>query len=88
MPHELTAEEKAAAAEALRTDYIYINACDPGLFCANPDAVPNCDANGCCAPFCDINAPDCPDMQAGVECVPWNGELDPCVGPVGTCVVP
>ena len=28
----------------------YINVCDPGLFCANPENVPGCQAGGCCSP--------------------------------------
>jgi hypothetical protein len=71
----------------------YINACDAGLFCANPYAVPGCDGlAGCCALFCDTATVDpCPDAPAGVECVPWWTEPPPggCVTPtLGACVLP
>jgi hypothetical protein len=69
----------------------FINACDPGLFCAPPESVPGCTgAAGCCAFFCDPTlAEPCPNAAEGVECVPWDAVPDPCVGtPVGGCVLP
>lgn len=71
------------------------NVCDPSLFCANQDAVPNCDSTGCCAPFCDLSVPDeCAALLPGTSCVPWYPEgLSPeaCLlgrGVVGACVIP
>jgi hypothetical protein len=62
----------------------YINACDAGLFCANPDVVPGCENLGCCATFCDTAVADpCPDASMGVECVPW---WAPGREPTGGCV--
>ena len=72
----------------------YLNACDPGLFCANADVVAGCmGAQGCCAPFCDLNDPNasanCPGAPVE-ECVPW---YEMGMGPselanVGVCVIP
>ncbi|MCA9691964.1 MAG: ribulose phosphate epimerase [Nannocystaceae bacterium] len=69
----------------------FINVCDPGLFCANAESVPGCEAAGCCTPFCDINEPTCPDEGLGVQCVPWYGEGEtppPGLEHVGACVIP
>jgi hypothetical protein len=71
----------------------YLNACDPGLFCANADAVPNCDvATGCCSEFCDLDDPDPNSFcsAAGTECVPWHeeGTAPPQYTHVGACVIP
>lgn len=69
----------------------YINVCDPGNFCANADAVPDCPGNvGCCSPFCDLTDP-VPSCLPGQECVPWYGENPVPTGAnedVGACVVP
>jgi hypothetical protein len=69
-----------------------IDACDPGLGCINADFVPDCPGPvGCCAPFCDLYAPDC-NAAAGEECVPWWEEDDAPVCPnlehLGVCSVP
>lgn len=47
----------------------FLNVCDPGLFCAASDWVPGCDTStsGCCTPYCDTQAPSCPD---GTTCEP------------------
>ncbi len=47
----------------------YTNACDPGLLCANPAAVGACEEGGpgCCTPWCDLDAPACPEPTT---CVP------------------
>jgi len=73
----------------------YITVCDPGLFCANADAVPGCDgASGCCTPFCDASAPDpCAALLPGTQCIPLFDEgMGPegCLGPglVGGCLLP
>jgi hypothetical protein len=68
----------------------YINVCDPGLACINAEYVPGCaGAVGCCAPFCDTDAPNC-DAGAGEECVPWweEGQAPPGYENVGVCSLP
>ena len=67
----------------------YINACDPGLFCANPDAVPGCVGNGCCSEFCDLtDNPTCTGTDQ--ECIAWfeEGATPPGLEHVGACALP
>ena len=66
----------------------YVNACDPGLACLEPESVPECEGTGCCSPFCDLTDPQCPDEA--LECTPWFGEGDapPPHENVGACVLP
>jgi hypothetical protein len=73
----------------------YINACDPGLFCASSEVVPGCaGAVGCCSEFCDLTAADanaqCSGVVEGQECTPWYGEdqAPPLYEHVGACAVP
>jgi len=67
----------------------FVNACDPGLFCANGESVPDCGAIGCCTPFCDLNAPQCPGAEDGVVCVPYFDSDPPeAYTHVGACVIP
>jgi hypothetical protein len=71
----------------------YINVCDPGLFCANADAVPGCGASlGCCSEFCDLEdeAGDaqCSGAGGGQACVPWSENPSPGLEAVGACVIP
>ncbi|HET6585474.1 MAG TPA: hypothetical protein VFG69_18575 [Nannocystaceae bacterium] len=72
----------------------YIDACDPGLFCANPAAFPACDDVACCAEFCDLALPDpssqCTNADQGVECVSWWDENEDPPGDesLGACIVP
>jgi hypothetical protein len=68
----------------------FVNVCQPGLFCANPEAVPACVSSGCCSRFCDLAAPDCPAVDEGVECVPWyeEGQAAPGLDNVGACAIP
>jgi hypothetical protein len=73
----------------------FVNVCDPGLFCASPDAVPNCvGAVGCCSEFCDLAAmqPDdqCSGANDGQLCTPWYGEdrAPPGYEDVGACAIP
>jgi len=76
---------------ALGDDCEFINVCDPGLFCANPDSVPDCaGAVGCCAAFCNVSAEDPCAGIPGVECIPWDEQEEPgCVsGVVGGCLLP
>lgn len=39
-----------------------VNACNPGLFCANAETVGACEESDAssCTPWCDLAAPDCP----------------------------
>lgn len=68
----------------------YANACDPGLSCVNAALAEECDQrmNGCCLPFCDVAAPDCPGV--GQECLPWyeDGMALPGYEDLGVCGVP
>lgn len=69
----------------------YANACDPGLFCADPSVASECDpkALGCCNPFCDLTQPNtCPGQ--GQQCLPWYepGEALPDYEHVGYCALP
>lgn len=66
----------------------FLNACDPGLQCVNPAAVPGCAAFGCCSPFCDITDPDASCPGEGQVCLPWVEEPAPRYHMVGICVVP
>jgi hypothetical protein len=86
------APDAGAEMGALGDPCEFINVCDPGLFCADPTTVPDCEAAGCCALFCDALAEDpCAGMPEGVECIPWyeDGEAPPCgTGVVGGCMLP
>ena len=67
----------------------YVNACDAGLVCLNPEYVPDCMGGGCCSPFCDTTAPNtCPGD--GQECIPWfeEGEAPEGYESVGFCGIP
>ncbi|MBC8067400.1 MAG: ribulose phosphate epimerase [Deltaproteobacteria bacterium] len=73
----------------------FINVCDPGLFCANADVVPDCGASsGCCSAFCDLSDPDasanCPGAAGGQECTPWyeEGQAPPGFDDIGACAIP
>jgi hypothetical protein len=73
----------------------FVNACDPGLFCADTALLPDCDSMACCTPYCDTTAADpCPGAAPGIECVPWwaRGQEPPpngCTsGALGACVLP
>jgi hypothetical protein len=73
----------------------YTNACDPGLFCAAAEAVPDCaDSVGCCSEFCDLDAanPDeiCGGSAGGQQCEPWfvEGAAPPGFESLGACVIP
>jgi len=68
----------------------YLNACDPGLFCAAAASVPNCGGGspGCCSSFCTIG--DDGSCLAGQSCVAWYAEgqaPDACLGTIGACTV-
>jgi hypothetical protein len=72
----------------------FVNVCDPGLFCANAELVPDCASTSCCSPYCDTSDPDasaaCPGSAAGQECVPWfeEGQVPPGFENVGACGIP
>lgn len=73
----------------------YINACDPGNYCADAVDVPGCDPReeGCCTAFCDVDAPDtCDALVPGTACVPIlpDGEQPPCFATarIGGCMRP
>jgi len=67
--------------------------CDPGLYCAAPELVPNCVDVGCCTEFCDLGADD-PDSQCtaaaeGVQCLPfYDDNPPPSLQFIGVCVLP
>lgn len=67
----------------------FINACDPGLACIGAKAVPNCESgSGCCAPYCDIDDPVCPE---GTQCqLIWEPgeEATPVLEGLGYCATP
>jgi hypothetical protein len=71
---------------------LYINVCDPGLWCAPPDAVSSCFDVGCCSEFCDLSDPlaMCPDSGDGQACVPFYAEglAPPGFENVGVCMFP
>jgi hypothetical protein len=69
----------------------FINVCDYGLFCANPEAVPDCqDASGCCSEFCNLMEPNSCMGAPQQECVPWyaEGEAPPGQENIGACAIP
>jgi len=67
----------------------FINACDPGLYCASAEVVPDCaGATGCCTAFCDIGDDECTNVET--ECVPYfeEGSAPPGYETVGACAIP
>ena len=71
----------------------YLNACDPGLFCANADVVPDCaGSEGCCSEFCDLTDadPNAGCSLMGQECTAWfeEGTAPPNLTHVGACAIP
>lgn len=72
------------------TACMFANQCNNGHACVNGALVPGCDAEGCCAQFCDLSQPDtCPDMGMGVMCSPWfeEGEAPEGFEDLGACVM-
>jgi len=66
----------------------FTNACDPGVVCVPGESTVACDEPSCCSPYCDLQAPDCPDTMV---CFPWyeEGTLPPGGNPnVGYCTDP
>ena len=69
----------------------YINVCNPGLFCAIPEAVPDCVASsGCCSEFCETTGGDDQCSGEGQSCVPYweEGQAPPAYENVGVCLLP
>ena len=71
----------------------FINVCDPGLYCAFPELVPDCvGASGCCTPFCDLTDAGfvCPGAGDGQECISFfeEGQAPPGLEDVGVCALP
>jgi len=73
----------------------FINVCDPGLACVNPEVVPGCSgAMGCCSELCDLADPggamQCSGQGGGQDCVPWyeEGNEPPGYEDVGICAIP
>jgi hypothetical protein len=60
--------------------------CALGLGCVPPvPALCDPEAFGCCLPYCDLGAPDCPD---GLTCLPYDAQpLPPGYAHVGICSV-
>lgn len=59
--------------------------CAPGHVCVSPEGAVECDQNdqdlGCCSPYCDMNAPDCPGV--GQVCLPYDQFDDLGLTPAG-----
>ncbi len=71
------------------------NSCDPGLYCAPADTVPDCvGAAGCCSQWCDLTTSDpssvCGGLAGGQECVSYYdpGTAPPGFDHVGLCAIP
>ncbi len=64
----------------------FLNACDPGLNCTDAAIVGLCEAGAedCCTPFCDLQAPTCPE---GTQCISafGKGMAPPGYEDVGIC---
>ena len=65
----------------------FVNLCDSGLVCSNPEKSGDlCESGvaGCCLPVCDLNAPACPSMTA---CTPFynDGQAPPLFDHIGVC---
>lgn len=71
----------------------YLNACDPGLFCASADVVPGCVGSaGCCSEYCDVTDPNvtCSGADGGQACSPYyeEGMTPPGSDDIGVCIIP
>lgn len=74
---------------------MYVNVCNPGLFCAAAAGVPGCQGSeGCCSEFCDLSssegAAQCQGAAGGQTCVAWfeENQAPPNLEDVGACVIP
>ena len=72
----------------------FLNVCEPGTFCGNPDVAAVCDQlnAGCCVPFCNVDDPGttCETFDPTTSCVPWysDGAAPPEHAHVGACALP
>lgn len=70
----------------------FVNSCNYGLFCANPETVPDCNnGSGCCSEFCDLTADPVTCQGAPMQtCEPWYdvGTAPPGFEDVGYCTIP
>jgi len=62
--------------------------CIAAAHCAPPNTVPGCQGLGCCAAYCDLDAPSCP--LSGQDCVPHfaPGTAPAGLEDVGLCAAP
>jgi hypothetical protein len=74
---------------------MYLNVCNPGLFCASAVGVPDCQGSeGCCSEFCDLGSSDgaaqCQGADQGQSCIPYfeDGQAIPGFEDVGVCFIP
>lgn len=88
------ASDQAEGGGAIGTSCEFLNACDPGSFCADGSLIPGCEGTGCCTPFCDLAAADgCDAMLPGTVCSVWTKDpqepFESCTtGELGVCVAP
>ena len=70
---------------------MFLNGCNPGLYCAPAAAVPGCRASECCAPFCALSSmgEGCPSAPEQT-CLPFfEGDTAPQgLEDLGVCAVP
>jgi hypothetical protein len=60
--------------------------CGDGLACVAEGLAPCAiEALPCCTPFCDLDAPACPD---GLTCAPWSDPPQPGLESLGVCLSP
>jgi hypothetical protein len=66
----------------------FINDCVAGTGCLAADVLPACNGSACCASFCSIADPVCP--QEGTECTGFfeEGLAPPQYVDVGVCIIP
>jgi hypothetical protein len=66
----------------------YFNDCIPGTGCMDTEVLPDCMGEKCCASYCSISAPECP--QPGTECADFfdMGMALPGYEDIGICVMP
>ena len=66
----------------------YINDCAQGHVCLDAETLVDCQASACCAPYCEVDAPNCP--IEGTECSPFydEGTAPPGYENLGVCVIP
>jgi hypothetical protein len=65
-----------------------IDSCLPGLACLPAEVLPDCMGSDCCASFCSVAVPECP--QPGTECADFfeMGMAPPGYEDIGVCVIP